>query len=63
MPEDLGFVFEPVTTASPGERAELVRKLSLDVMEGYRCGLLTREEAREELRDRGAELGVYTKIR
>ena len=62
VPEDLEFVFEPVMTSSPAERAELVQKLSSDVIEGYKCGLLTREEAIAELKSRGQELGVYTKV-
>ena len=61
VPDDLEFVFEPVMTTSPAERAELVQKLSSDVIEAYKCGLLTREEALEELKSRGEELGVYTK--
>ena len=62
VPEDLEFVFEPVMTTSPAERAELVQKLSSDVIEAFRAGLLTREEALAELKSRGGELGVYTKI-
>ncbi len=62
VPEDLGFVFEPVMTSSPAERAELVQKLSSDVIEAYKCGLLTREQAVDELKSRGEELGVYTKV-
>ena len=62
VPEDLEFVFEPVMTTSPAERAELVQKLSSDVIEAFRAGLLTREEALAELKSRGEELGVYTKI-
>ena len=62
VPEDLEIVFEPVMTTSPAERAELVSKLSADVIEAYKCGLLGREEALAELKSRGAELGVYTKV-
>ena len=62
VPEDLEIVFEPVMTTSPAERAELVSKLSSDVIEGYKAGLLTREQALEELKSRGEELGVYTKV-
>ena len=62
VPEDLDFVFEPVMTASPAERAELVQKLSGDVIEGYKCGLFTKEQAVAELKNRGADLGVYTGI-
>ena len=62
VPDDLEIVFEPVMTTSPAERAELVSKLSADVIEGYKAGLLTREQALEELKSRGEELGVYTKV-
>ena len=62
VPEDLEFVFEPVMTSSPAERAELVQKLSSDVIEAYKSGLLTREQALAELKSRGEELGVYSKI-
>ena len=62
VPEDLEIVFEPVMTTSPAERAELVQKLSSDVIEAFRAGLLTREEARTELQSRGEELGVFAKI-
>ena len=62
VPDDLEIVFEPVMTTSPAERAELVSKLSSDVIEGYKAGLLTREQALEELKSRGEELGVYAKI-
>ena len=62
VPEDLEIVFEPVMTSSPTERAELVQKMSSDVIEGYKAGLLTREQAIAELKSRGEELGVYAKI-
>ena len=63
VPEDMEIVFEHVMTSSPAERAELVQKMTSDVIEGYKAGLLTREEALEELKSRGEELGVYAKIR
>ena len=62
VPEDLEIVFEPVMTSSPAERAELVQKMSQDVIEGYKAGLLTRKQAIAELKSRGEELGVYAKI-
>ena len=62
VPVDLGIVFEPVMTSSPAERAELVQKLSGDVIEGYKCGLFTREQAIAELKSRGEEMGVYAKV-
>ena len=36
--------------------------MSQDEIEGYKAGLLTREQALEELKSRGEELGVYTKV-
>ena len=51
VPEDLEIVFEPIMTTSPAERAELVQKLSTDVIEAFKCGLLTREQALEELKN------------
>ncbi len=62
VPEDLEIVFEPVMSPSTTERADLVQKLTGDVIEAFKCGLLTREEALEELRTRGEKLGVYTKV-
>ena len=61
-PEDMEIVFEPVMTTSPAERAELVQKLSTDVIQAFQAGLLTREQALEELKSRGEELGIYTKV-
>ena len=62
VPDDFEIVFEPVMTSSPAERAELVQKMSGDVIEGYKCGLFTREQAIAELKNRGEEMGVYTKV-
>ena len=62
VPDDLEFVFEPVMTASPSERAELVQKLSWDVLEAYKCGLFTKEQAVAELKSRGEGLGVYIQV-
>lgn len=49
-------------TTSPAERAELIGKLSADVISAFQAGLISREEAREELKARGEELGAYAKI-
>ena len=61
-PEDMEIIFEPVMTTSPAERAELVQKMSSDVITAFQAGLLSREEALAELKSRGEKLGVYTKI-
>ena len=62
VPDDMEIVFEPVMTTSPAERAELVQKISGDVISAFQAGLLTREQALAELKDKGEELGIYTKV-
>ena len=59
LPEDMGFVFNPIAAESPAETAELVNRLSAPVIEAYKAGLLTREEALSELRSRGSPFGVW----
>ena len=59
LPEDLGFVFNPIAAESPAETADVVEKLSASVIDAFRAGLLTREEARSELRARGTPFGVW----
>ena len=63
VPNDLEIVFQPIMTTSPAEKAELVQKLTSDVIEAFKCGLITKEQALAELESRGEALGVYTKIR
>ena len=53
VPGDLDFVFEPILTATPMQRAELEEKLAGSVISAFSAGLLTREEALAELRARG----------
>ena len=61
-PDDLDIVFEPVHAATPGERAELIQRLSSDVISAFQSGLISREEAIRELRTRGEPLGYWTKL-
>ena len=61
-PEDMEIVFEPMMTTSPAEKAELVQKISSDVIEGFKAGIFTREEALAELKSRGETLGVYARV-
>ena len=58
-PEDPEFVFEPLMTTSQEAQAELIEKLSGGVIEAFKAGLIGREEAVEELKARGAELGFW----
>ena len=61
-PEDLEYIFEPVTTTSPKERAELSEQLSAPVITAYEKGIISREEAVSELKDRGLPFGLWTKL-
>ena len=61
-PDDLDFVFEPIISPTPAERADLVDRLSSSVIAAFSAGLITRKEAVEELRSRGADLGVWGKL-
>jgi len=49
-------------TTSDTERAELTEKLTADVFKGYEIGLLTKEQALAELKSRGVNIGIYTKL-
>ena len=62
LPEDTGFVFNPIAAGSPAETAEQVDRLSSSVIEAYKAGLLTREEALSELCARGMPYGVWQNI-
>ena len=61
-PDDLDIVFEPIIAPTPEERADLVDKLSAGVIEAFKAGLITREEAVAELKARGEDLGVWGKL-
>ena len=62
LPENLDFVFNPLATETPEQRAELVDKLSASVIEAYKAGLISRESAVEELKARGEQYAVWAKI-
>ncbi len=62
LPEDLDFVFNPLASETPDERAELVNKLSMPVIEAYKAGMITCDSAVEELKARGEPYAMWTKI-
>ena len=61
-PEDLDIVFEPIHAATPGERAELIQKISSDVISAFQSGLISRADAIQELKTRGEPLGYWSKL-
>ncbi len=62
LPEDLAFIFNPLATETPQERADLLEKLSAPVLEMYKAGLISRESAVEELKTLGEPYAAYSKI-
>ena len=62
LPDDLGFIFNPLTTESPDTMAELANKLSLPVIEAFKAGLISREDAVAELKARGEPYACWTMI-
>ena len=62
IPLDYEIVFEPMMTINPSERAELIQKLNADIIEAFKCGLVTKEQALEEMKSRGMTLGSWTKL-
>lgn len=61
-PDDMDIVFTPIIAPTPEERADLVDKLSSGVIAAFQAGLITRSEAVEELKARGAEFSVWNKL-
>ena len=61
-PQDAEITFEPLTTLTPSARAELESKLSSSVIEAFKTGLITREEAVRELRARGEGMGFWGEV-
>ena len=53
LPEQLDFVFNPLATETAGQTAELAERLSSTVIEAFKAGLITRDEAAAELKARG----------
>ena len=61
-PDDMDIVFTPIIAPTPEECADLVDKLSANVIAAFQAGLISRGEAVEELKARGAEFSVWNKL-
>ena len=62
VPETLDVVFNPVRTTSAMDRADLFEKSTQTIISLYQSGLITWDEAREELRTKGKEFGMWAKL-
>ncbi|MER2183449.1 MAG: DUF1073 domain-containing protein, partial [Clostridia bacterium] len=61
-PENMGFVFNPLAPMAPEETEELAGKLSSRVRELFEAGIISREEARAELRGCGEKYAAWRGI-
>ena len=59
-PADMKILFEPIRTMSLEERTKLAGDHTRFVMEAYEKGLITREEAREELKKMSGRTDVWS---
>jgi len=62
VPDDLEIIFEPAEAITPKDRAELISKISNPIIEAFKAGLITRCEAIAELKNMGAEYGIWSKL-
>ena len=62
VPENMGFVFNPLATVTSAETEELARSLSSRVRELFEAGIISREEARAELRGCGEKYAAWRGI-
>ena len=62
IPDDMKITFNPVMTMSPGEKGRRSRENIEEINAALSSGLITREEARAELRARGNALGTWGSI-
>ena len=51
LPEELDYVFEPLATPDPMERAQILASYAGTVVQLLEAGILTREEAEKEMRE------------
>ena len=62
IPEKMNFVFNPLAPMAPEETEELAGKLSTRVRELFEAGIISREEARAELRGCGEKYAAWRGI-
>ena len=62
VPENMGFVFNPLATVTTAETEELARSLSSRVRELFEAGIISREETRAELRGCGEKYAAWRGI-
>ena len=62
IPEDMEIIFEPVMTMSAEDKVKLAGEHSEIVRENYRAGLITLDEAREEISSMSRRTGILSGI-
>lgn len=61
-PDDMDITFDSIIAPSPAERADLIDKISQSVISAFSAHMISRKEAIEELKARGADLGIWAKL-
>lgn len=62
LPENLDFVFNPLATETPQERAELLNALADPVIRAFSAGMISDESAVAEMKALGEPYGAWTKL-
>ena len=62
LPDDLDFVFEPLATQNPLERAQIISTHAATISTLFQSGLLTRSQALAQLKDLTSALGAFTTL-
>ncbi len=60
VPDDLDYVFEPLATQDPQERAAVLSSIATSLIGLYNSGIITRKQAIEELSNMGNTLGMFS---
>lgn len=62
IPDDLDFTFNPIRDTSDEERAGLIQQTAASIVNVFNAGLISQRTALQELRESGAEFGMWTNI-
>lgn len=62
VPDDLDYVFEPLATQDPMDRANVLSSVSNSLIGLYNAGIITRKQAVVELSNMGNTLGMFSNL-
>lgn len=62
VPDDLDFTFPSIRSVTDDERASLADKTTKSIIDAYNADLLTKKEARSEMKQQADIIGLFTNI-